>query len=198
MPKQEIIIHIVDLRKADINQFLSSPYLSEEDLDAVKEFKMEEMREEKLISRYFKNKYVGEYYLGEHGKPLSKNICFNISHSHGVIIFASSNKDIGVDIEMIKEVEDKLVDYVTTDEEKEYASSLEKFFEVWTLKESLLKADGCGIAMNLKEISTLPVDEVKEFNHHRYQSKLLRYDNYVIALSINLEEEIEVRIKEEL
>lgn len=195
---EKIIIHLIDLRKKNINDYLDSPFLSDDDLNLTSEYKVEEMRNEKLISRYFKNKYVGEYYIGERGKPLSDKMFFNVSHSHSVVVFTSYSSLIGVDIELVREVKEPLIDYVTSEDEKEYISSNEeRFYEIWTLKESLLKMDGCGISSNLKKINMLPIERIKTFNNHEYQNRIIKYDNYVISLSVNTLEDFEVIIMEE-
>ena len=99
----------------------------------------------------------------EHGKPSAlvrgrlAPISFNISHSgdHGLLAFAPSGR-IGVDVEERVENRhiDLLCDTVLGPNERREISTLsgqEKiamFFKLWTVKESLIKALGVGIALD--------------------------------------------------
>ena len=61
-----------------------------------------------LISRYtgIKANKI-EYWYEEKGKPkIKEDICFNLSHTHNKGIIGFYKKDIGVDIEYKKEIED--------------------------------------------------------------------------------------------
>ena len=104
-----------------------------------------------------------EIALGEHGKPYLKNhpdIHFNISHSHGYALCALAARPVGVDIEKIVPIRDALIKKTLTEEEQSAFARLiesgcpkeELFFRFWTLKESYLKWDGCGLTKELKEI----------------------------------------------
>lgn len=95
------------------------------------------------------------------GKPYAENIniYFNISHSGDMVACALSNNPIGIDIEKIREIDDKLIHFVCTDEELEYVCSdielkTQRFFEIWTAKEAYFKCYGTGIT-DLKSINVL-------------------------------------------
>ena len=75
-----------------------------------------------------KNKFIGEYRYNEHGKPISDNIYFNISHSKGVVVFTQNELPIGIDIELIRPTNEDLVHYISSKEEKEYIKDNIKFF----------------------------------------------------------------------
>ena len=101
-----------------------------------------------------------EFDIAAKGKPSLKNhpsIFFNLSHSKNIAVCAVSNYEIGVDVQQISPVMDKVAKRVLT--EKEYAifkSSREPddyFCEVWTIKESFLKMTGHGLTKELHEIS---------------------------------------------
>lgn len=90
----------------------------------------------------------------EKGKPFFKNsqIKFNISHSDNLVALAISEKDVGIDVEFIKPVNQKLFDKVFSLKEKQdfLLSEKENFFKLWTLKESYIKLLGKGLSMGLK------------------------------------------------
>jgi 4'-phosphopantetheinyl transferase len=98
-----------------------------------------------------------------YGKPYSDNIqnlYFNISHSQDWIVCAISSFPVGVDIEKIRPI--NFIDisklYFTSDEYKLIAAKKLKeqqdtFYRLWTLKESLIKANGKGLFLPLKSFS---------------------------------------------
>ena len=97
-----------------------------------------------------------------YGKPYLVNDCdfhFNISHSGIWIVCAISKKPVGIDIELIEpkkaHVVEKIADRFFSKEEcadissKEVGKRLYFFYEMWTLKESFIKAIGKGLAIPL-------------------------------------------------
>ena len=102
---------------------------------------------------------LGELKYTEFEKPyLTGNIDFNISHSGGHIICAiAENIKLGIDIERINEID--FSDYtqvMTTNQWNEINRSknpLHTFYRFWTIKESIMKADGRGFRIDPKDIS---------------------------------------------
>lgn len=102
----------------------------------------------------------------EHGKPFFedlKDFHFNISHSGKWVVLAYGDNNAGVDIEKMKESEwnVKLAKRYFSENEQEYVFSEgifhhERFFEIWTGKESYLKYLGTGINRALDSFSVLP------------------------------------------
>lgn len=81
---------------------------------------------------------------------------FNISHSGEYVVLAVSEKSVGIDIERIKSIDLNLATDVFHQEELAYLfqkkeGELERFFRLWTLKESFIKAVGEGLSFPLKE-----------------------------------------------
>ncbi len=94
------------------------------------------------------------YFYGEHGKPViltAQDIKFNVSHSGHWIVCAISPDEVGIDIEERKTRNIDMIDNVLSDEEKRslkatnslFRTSL--FYNIWTVKESYLKALGGGL-----------------------------------------------------
>ncbi len=105
------------------------------------------------------------------GKPYLKNksVHFNISHSESLVAVAVSDRDVGVDLEKIREVNPKLTDRYFTENEKKYINVKSpdwqtRFFEVWTKKEAILKMSGLGLRVKLNELETEDCTTVKTFN----------------------------------
>ena len=99
---------------------------------------------------------------GAHGKPYLKEyplIHFNISHCMGLAVLAIGDCVVGIDAECVRPYREPLLKRVLSDAElrqmKEAGESEreELFFRFWTLKESYVKAVGCGITVPLQDIS---------------------------------------------
>lgn len=84
------------------------------------------------------NKIVYNLY----GKPMIKggNLNFNISHSGDWVIIGLAEKNIGIDIQKIKNKSQDFVKYVLGNE----MASVLQFIKTWTVKESFIKWLGCG------------------------------------------------------
>ena len=95
---------------------------------------------------------------GPHGKPsLSSGACaFNMSHSHDVaLIGAAPQGEIGVDIEVLRPMEDGLAiarrNFTPAEHDELLAAAPEQrdlvFMRLWTRKEACLKAVGSGFSI---------------------------------------------------
>ena len=151
----------------------------------------------KEASLYLKKTYIKDWEYTDKKKPVSKEVCFNISHSHDVIVMAIADVDIGVDVEKIREVDAKLKRYVSNDQEYENIKSDEDFFKVWTSKESLVKAQGTGIDKRPENIPALPFDGKKVYNKITYTSKQLKVEGYIISVTIRDDKEFEIILERE-
>ena len=127
---------------------------------------------------------------GGNGKPYLKNstMHFNISHSDDYVVLATSNREIGVDIEKITSFEDKVAFRCLTKQEREWMvheGGNEAFFRLWTAKESVMKASGLGFSLPPETFSVLPMDE----SAHHIAGKTwfldwILHDDYIICLAI--------------
>ncbi len=93
---------------------------------------------------------------GEYGKPFLPDFSelhFNISHSGEWVVCAVSNMPVGIDVEEIKPVDMQVAETVFAlgelDKFKSIrdAEKLDAFYDLWTLKESCMKAAGKGLYM---------------------------------------------------
>ncbi len=99
---------------------------------------------------------------GEHGKPYLKdfpNIHYNISHTDGMVACGIGDRELGIDVERIRPFRHNILRKVFSDAERRRMEEIPEeehslyFFCIWTLKESYLKAVGCGITRPLTGIS---------------------------------------------
>lgn len=94
----------------------------------------------------------------ENGRPfLDDRIDFNISHSDEYTVCTLSDRGkVGIDIERIKEVDlSDFRNYLTPKEREIIAQSEDPyrdFYKIWTIKESVLKADGRGLSASLLDV----------------------------------------------
>lgn len=93
----------------------------------------------------------------ENGKPYiigRPDIFISLSHSDGTVAAVVSDKPVGIDIERIRPVTDKLKNRVC----KEKTETDEEFFKVWTVKEAYLKASG----INFSDMLSLDIRSLGE------------------------------------
>jgi len=101
------------------------------------------------------------------GKPFlheGEHIKFNVSHSGQWVVAAFGPKRIGIDIEEIKPGKMKIAKRYFTETEvydllqKPENEQSDYFFELWTCKESYLKALGKGLTKSLGSFSVKKID----------------------------------------
>jgi 4'-phosphopantetheinyl transferase len=105
---------------------------------------------------------------GPQGKPKLADeqpdgISFNMSHSEGLAVYAIvQGSEVGVDIEEfhpINDLEATASIFLSADELSEFkavpsAEKLERFFNLWTSREAILKAQGTGFTTPARDIIT--------------------------------------------
>lgn len=97
-----------------------------------------------------------EFGVSEHGKPYAKglDVHFSISHSGDYAVCAVSDKEIGADIEKIRNINPEASKRFACENERNHINShADGFFEIWTLKEAYFKCIGTGLGADIKNIS---------------------------------------------
>lgn len=99
-----------------------------------------------------------EFEYNQYGKPFLKNypnFYFNISHSGNWVVCATSNKEVGIDVEQVNNINFDIakrffsqIEYQTIMMQPE-SLRLESFYDFWTLKESFIKCIGKGLSIPL-------------------------------------------------
>lgn len=95
----------------------------------------------------------------QYGKPFLYNnsrFFFNISHSANWVVCAISVKEVGIDIEQIVPIDLSIAKHFFCEKEysyimsaTDYAIQLERFYNLWTIKESYVKHIGQGLNIPL-------------------------------------------------
>ncbi|CAH0269255.1 4'-phosphopantetheinyl transferase superfamily protein [Peribacillus sp. Bi134] len=110
-----------------------------------------------------RNDYKYNFATNTYGKPyLSdvENFKFNLSHSEDWVVCAVDGNQIGIDIEKEKLIDIQIACQFFTKRECDYIFSLKdqqrsRFFDIWTLKESYIKAVGLGLSIPLNSFSII-------------------------------------------
>ncbi|RDU23284.1 4'-phosphopantetheinyl transferase family protein [Anaerosacchariphilus polymeriproducens] len=120
-----------------------------------------------------------------YGKPFLKDfpyIHYNISHCDGYIACGISNGPIGIDVENVREYPTKVLKRVFSDKEIEFVESANsknlKFFQLWTLKESYIKAIGKGLTYPIDKVNfeILDDNEIKSNQSNSYFDQIFLED----------------------
>jgi 4'-phosphopantetheinyl transferase len=143
-----------------------------------------------LIKKGCDAKLIGEIQITDFGKPfIPGTFSFSISYSGNFAVCAVSTvNQLGVDIEMIKDINFlEFSKYFNTAEWSKIIHSADpqrSFFHYWTRKESVLKADGRGLSVDLRDVM---VDEttgrINDSSTQYYLSSLPNLgDNVAVTL----------------
>lgn len=89
----------------------------------------------------------GPLFFNERKKPYKNEPpYFNVSHSGDKVgIFLSDEAEVGLDVQKIKEWDDKLINYAFSEEEKKGVKGNAEFTKLWTMKEAAAKCIGTGL-----------------------------------------------------
>ncbi len=113
-----------------------------------------------LINQGYTEDCLTQLQKETHGRPfIDRSIDFNISHSSQYVVCAiGAGIRLGIDIEEIRMIEvTDFKNYMTQAQWLDIsqpAISYAKFFDYWTIKESVMKADGRGLLIPLVDIHT--------------------------------------------
>ena len=193
--------------------------LSEDELKRANRFKFEKHRNQFITGRGYLRiilgKYLNESPVGinfsyfDKGKPYidGNPLKFNLAHSGGKAVYAlTMNNEVGVDLEVIKEMPDAIdiaKRFFSESEVKDF-SEVENdnigkaFFNCWTRKEAFIKAIGDGLSYPLADFSvTLKPGEDPKFLYIKKNPEEINEwklfdikcdENFVSSLAIKAED----------
>lgn len=143
-----------------------------------------------------------KFRYNDYGKPLidsSDEIYFNVSHSNCYVVCALDTNPIGIDIEKIADIDLKIADRFFTKEEYNYINlneldKIERFYEIWTMKESYIKTIGMGLSIPLNSFSVISDQSVIWYNNQKYFFYKLNIDlQYKMSVcSLNINENVSI------
>lgn len=103
---------------------------------------------------------LSQLQYGKYHRPyIDQVVDFNISHSGEYIVCAITHQGkVGIDVEKIKTIDlSNFENYMTPQQWSDIMNSpnsLNRFFDYWTIKEGVMKADGRGMSLPLLNIHT--------------------------------------------
>lgn len=157
------VLKIANFNEVNIETLIN--YISEEKRQRARKFIKTEDKVRCILGELLLRKALVENFeinndsisfeKNQYGKPKiakREDIYFNISHSGNYVVCAVDYNEIGVDVEEIGNSD--IFGIVTSffgEKEKEYIlgkeDEVERFYEIWTLKESFVKCIGKGLSM---------------------------------------------------
>ena len=170
--KQMVHVYAADIR--NLPDPLEAPRvmdgLSEERKKKIVRYKQPEGRRQSLGAGLLLRQALArhgmqetEVYIGKNGKPEVKGICFNLSHSHNIVVCAIGEKPVGCDVEKEESsAKEKVAERFFCDTEIAYLKDKkEEFFRFWTMKESYVKMTGEGLRLPLNQFEIRFEERVK-------------------------------------
>lgn len=173
----------LDQRDEVVDEFCKT--LEPCEIDRAKRFHFETHRRGFVVSRGFLRRAIGRYLgarpdalrfsYGPYGKPAlngphqESRLRFNLSHSHGVALFAfTEDRQLGVDVEHMREdfASEEIARRFFSRSEVESLCSLPveqqvpAFFRCWTRKEAFIKATGKGLSQSLDQFDVTLAPDV--------------------------------------
>lgn len=175
-------VYVMDVSGINAEDKKWYKYLSQKRAEKVSKLKKSDKKAQsigaELLLNYAVNHDIRKPVLwdtDENGKLYlpDKQVCVNLSHSGMYAVCAAHDKSVGVDIQQHRTCDIKTAKRFFTEAECEYiyksTDPKKTFFEIWTKKESFVKAVGRGLALPLDSFSVL--GNTVEYNGNIYSFK---------------------------
>jgi 4'-phosphopantetheinyl transferase len=195
-------------------------WLTDNERQKLQRYQFDEHRKQLLSARFLLRNVLSKYQTeispgrwqfssNEYGKPeisaaqQRNNLFFNLSHSGDKVVMALAKQpDVGVDIEYsgksrrVKKIASRYFSSIETSSLLALPKTqwLDRFYDLWTLKEAYIKACGMGLAIPLGDFSysieeeRLGIDfaESRDDNADSWQFwQLDAGDDYKLSLALN-------------
>jgi phosphopantetheine--protein transferase-like protein len=125
----------------------------------------------------------------KNGKPyLDNGVNFSVTHSNPIYMIAVSEHEVGIDMEIIGENNEKLAKRFMSDKEYQTYKELNDtnkpyyLYQLWTAKEALIKMIGGSVTMDMKLIDTDLQLGRMTYNDEIYLLKQHMNERYVMSL----------------
>ena len=156
--------------------------LDEFDLEKLSEYqKKKSSNQNSLASYYILDKYFDidlKSIKYENGKPIIDNGYISISHKNNYVAVVYSDKNIGIDIEEIKEYRKSIEDTILSDDERDYIKTINDFYKIYTVKECVIKINN----WSLKDVDKFSVINNKNLEYDGYEIEHQYFDNYILTI----------------
>lgn len=181
-----------------------SKYLSQEKVEKLNRFKVDadynrSLYAEIIVKQFFATKFGLHHskiniVYDRNGKPYVKNfpdVHFSISHSGDYVLVAFNKGPIGIDVEKSNDFDYKgIVDRYFENFEKnyifkrsdDYFDKLQRFYQIWTAKESYTKLKGVGLSSGLDYFC---VEDLSDKNMFILRDKVLSERYFVKSCEVD-------------
>ncbi|QHT69347.1 4'-phosphopantetheinyl transferase superfamily protein [Rhodocytophaga rosea] len=146
-----------------------------------------------LKSFQYEDNCLNQLQISSYGKPyIDHQVFFNISHAGRYVICALNSEETGIDIEEIQPIELNDFNAIFCAEEKfqlsKASNPLQQFFKFWTIKESVIKAEGKGLSIPMDQVTISPEGAVSYKEKTWYVKEIDAFQDYccVIATATQL------------
>jgi 4'-phosphopantetheinyl transferase len=163
----EVWIDRLDLPASEVAEL--AQYLTPAELALCERCRLPHVRQHKIVARAKLRQILSSYLdrspleveisIGLQGKPQVAGLEFNLSHSGDLVVYAMSDRPVGIDIERIRSMElSSIIQRFFAPSEFAAWQKLPQieqeiaFFRTWTVKEAYLKAIGTGLHTPLSEV----------------------------------------------
>lgn len=199
-------IQVYLLNMEDNIKYINKSVIPQIQIEEISWYKFKNDSDKRLLARSFLFEHLKEKYnisnfdlgMNEYKKPfllLNPSINFSFSYAKNYVLVGISKKNIGVDIEHIN-IElniNEIAQEIMCKRELDWFNSCKNtslkrffFFQLFSAKESIIKAFGMGLYFDVKNINTL--DESRyTLNNTRFQYQELGLWMYEYSLSICFE-----------
>lgn len=186
---KKICEHISYEKRIKVNKFVNKK-------DKIQTIVADILIRSKLIKKFdIRNENIS-FNKNIYGKPYVdkiKKFKFNISHSGEYVVAAISGQEVGIDIEKIENIEyfdiaknffaKEELEYIISQNKQE---SLERFYDIWTLKESYIKFNGKGLSIPLNTFAIFFNNDnsIKVNDNNHYTNHIFNQINIVAGYKL--------------
>lgn len=181
-----MILEIANINEFDIEE--TSKDVSSARIEKASKYKYEIDKKRSIAVEYLLNRMIKKVHplvntpvvleYDDKKKPHlyfeEKEIHFSLSHSGEYVACIISDSPCGIDIEKHSETRDykKIVKRVCTEKELLLIDSETDFYNLWTLKESVLKAIGLGLSLDMKAVELEEINNANSKGKKKYRASV--------------------------
>lgn len=132
---------------------------------------------------------LGRLEKGAQGQPISQNgVYWSLTHKTGWVGAVAARQPVGIDLERVKPVRDGMFAKVATESDWDLLGGATEavFFQLWTAKEAVVKAEGVGFAgfSRCRVDGPVEADTLKvHYGTRTYTITFKRFDGHIAALT---------------
>lgn len=182
-------IYLLDIENVNINKELLKQKFKNR-IEESNRFLNDRDKKSSLGVAYLLDKYlkIGEddIYYNEFKKPYTKNIFFNVSHSGNYVTLVKDKEEVGIDIEFIDKNKVKLSNKIFTQSELDWINELDsdnRFFYLWVIKESVIKAIGKGLSVPLQSVDINVNENYALVENQKIYFRVIKIDKFYLSVA---------------